>query len=91
MTTIVIPPEIELPLSEAAKRQGTTPELLAVESLRRIYAPTSEWTQSINGGSLADFLQGYIGTISGVSEPLSEDTGRRYTDELLAERQRKSL
>jgi hypothetical protein len=89
MTTIIIPPEIEAPLTEAAKRQGTTPELLAVEGLRRLYAPASAAAAEANGGSLHDYLQGYIGAINGTSEPLSEQTGRRFT-EMLHERQQQN-
>jgi hypothetical protein len=85
MTAVVIPPEIEVVLAEEAKRQGTTPELLAVESLRRLYAPAS--APAANGETLREFLQGYIGTVSGTSEPLSEDTGRRFTGMLSDEGQ----
>jgi hypothetical protein len=94
MSTITIPPELEAPLAEEARRQGTSLELLAVESLRRMYGPKSSSKCSdmapTDGGTLADFLQGYIGTAQGTSEPLSEDTGRRYR-EMLHERQQNSL
>jgi hypothetical protein len=97
MSTITIPPELEAPLAEEARRQGTSLELLAVESLRRMYGPKSSTKCSTkcstmaptDGGTLADFLQGYIGTIQGTSEPLSEDTGRRYR-EMLHEREQNS-
>jgi hypothetical protein len=36
---------------------------------------------------LFDFLAGYVGTIEGSSEPLSENTGRRFIEGLL-EKQR---
>ena len=88
MTTLYIPPEIEAALAEAAKRQGTTPELLAVESLRKLYAPATE-PAAANGATLHDYLEGYIGTISGTSQPLSEDTGRRFTEMLAEERRQK--
>lgn len=89
MSTITIPPELEAPLAAEAKRLGTSLELLAVESLRQMYAPKDLGAASTNGGTLADFLQGYIGTIQGASEPLSEETGRRYR-EMLEHRQRSS-
>jgi hypothetical protein len=89
MTTINIPTELELGLSEAARRQGTTPEVLAIETLRRIYAPASTHEDG-NGKSLADFLEGYVGTVAGVAEPLSEDTGRRFSDTLQKDRERTS-
>ena len=87
MTIITIPPELEVPLAEAARQRGTTPELLAVESLWKIYAPTSATASSTNGGTLRDFLVGYVGTIAGSSEPLSEETGRKFAD-LLVERRK---
>lgn len=82
MSTITIPPELEASLAAEAKRLGTSLELLAVESLRRMYAPKHSSAASTNGGTLAEFLQGYIGTIQGPSEPLSEETGRRYREML---------
>ena len=88
MTTITIPTELEAPLAAAAKQHGTTPELLAVESLRRMYAPSAGRQTSDIGGTLAEFLRGYVGAISGSSESWSEKTGRRFTDVLLEERQR---
>ena len=39
MTTITLPVEIEKSLAEAARKQGVTPERLAVESLRNLFGP----------------------------------------------------
>ncbi len=39
MTTITLPADIELSLAEAARQQGITPELLAINSLRRLFIP----------------------------------------------------
>jgi hypothetical protein len=88
MTTIIIPTELEAKMAEAAKREGTTLERLAVESLQRIYAAPTESGASPNGGTLADFLQGYVGTVSGSKEAWSVQTGERLTDMLLGERHR---
>ena len=33
--------------------------------------------------SLWDFLSGYVGTVSGATEALSEDCGQRFTDDLV--------
>lgn len=80
--TITLPPELEGPLAEQARRQGTTPEQVAVESLRALFHETA--AQPGHGeGTLFDFLAGYVGTIDGSSEPLSENTGRRFTEGLL--------
>ena len=86
MTTITLPPEIEVPLAEAARKQGTTPEELALNSLRRIFAPAPE--PSAQGSSLMDFLSGYIGTVGGSAEALSEDCGRRFAEGLANEERR---
>jgi hypothetical protein len=37
MITISLPSDIEGPLTAEAQRQGTTPELLALESLRKLF------------------------------------------------------
>jgi hypothetical protein len=75
MTTITLPPEIEGPLGEAARRQGTTPEQLALESLRKLFVPTPGDGEPTVGASLFDFLAGHIGTVAGSSEALSENCG----------------
>jgi hypothetical protein len=89
MSTITIPPELEGPLAAEARRLGTSLELLAVETLRRMYAPEGSGRAPSDAGTLADFLQGYVGTIHGTSEPLSEETGRRCR-EMLQEHQQGS-
>lgn len=38
MLSIILPPELERALSEQARAQGTTPELLALDSLRERFA-----------------------------------------------------
>lgn len=73
MTTITLPAEIEAPLAEEARRRGTTPERLAVDTLRLRFAPS---VASSSGKppepNLADFLAGYVGLVEGSTEPLSE-------------------
>lgn len=88
MTTITLTPDIERPLMEQARRQGTTPELLALDGLRRLFAPEQDPTPDGPAGeTLFDFLQGYVGTVSGTSEALSENCGPRFA-EGMAEKQR---
>jgi hypothetical protein len=53
-----------------------------------MYAPGISAIAPVNGGTLADFLLGYIGTIEGVAESLSEGTGRRFSEILVEMRQR---
>jgi hypothetical protein len=79
-----VPPELERSLIEEAKRQGTTPELLALEGVRRILpievAPMQE-------GALLDFLTGFVATADGTSEPYSQDGGRRFAEGLARKHQ----
>jgi hypothetical protein len=93
MTIITLPPEIEGPLAEAAKRQGTSPELLAIETLRRQFHAAPKPPAAENGAegeTLYDFLKGFIGTVDGTTEPLSENTGRRFTEMLQEKRQQET-
>lgn len=71
MTSITLPPDLEDSLAEEARRLGTTPELLALDSLRRQFVPKS--TSNSPGESLFDFLSGYVGRVDGTSESLSEN------------------
>jgi hypothetical protein len=68
---ITLLPEIEGPPAEEARKRGTTPELLAVDSLRQIFV------------TLFDFLAGYIGTVNGTVEALSENCGQRFAQGLI--------
>jgi len=83
MTTITLPPEIEAPLSEAARQQGITTELLAVESLRQMFPPASPAIESENAKSLYDFLADHVGVIQGSGDAFSENCGQRFADGLL--------
>ena len=71
MATTTLPSEIESPLVEEARRQGTTPELLAFDTLRPGFtppvAPPSEKPLESN---LVDFLAGYVGLVDGSTETL---------------------
>lgn len=83
MTTITLPPEVEGPLAEEAQRQGTTPELLAIGCLRKLFASHLTEGQPAEGDTLSDFLAGYVGTVNGATDPLSEDCGRRFVQGLV--------
>jgi len=87
MITITLPAEIEEPLEEEARRQGTTPEMLAVDCLRNRFARQLSSPARDEDETLFDFLSGYAGMVSGTSEPLSERSGQRFTEGLL-EKQR---
>lgn len=91
MTTITLPPEIEGPLAEEARKQGTTPELLAVDCLRKLFTPSPTAGTPAEGETLFDFLSGYVGTVSGTTEALSENCGQRFTQGLVEKQQRGRL
>ena len=81
MLTITLPSDLEATIVEAAKRQGSTPQELAVASLTKLYSPGCTPQADVgDGGSLADFLRDHIGTVDGSSEPWSEKTGERFSD-----------
>jgi hypothetical protein len=88
MTTITLPPEVAEPLAEEARRKGTTPELLAVDCLRKLFTPSSTAGMPMEGDTLFDFLAGYAGTVSGTTEPLSERCGQRFAQGLVEKQQR---
>jgi len=88
MTTITLPPEIEEPLAEEARKQGTTPELLAVDCLRKLFTSSPMVREPAQGGTLFDFLSGYVGTVDGTTEALSENCGQRFTQGLVEKQQR---
>ena len=89
MTTITLPADIEGPLTEEARRRGTTPERLALDTLRLRFAasnplPPGNATES----NLAEFLAGDVGLVAGSTEPLSERRGERFAEGLAEEKLR---
>lgn len=83
--TITLPPEIEGPLTEEARRQGTTAESLALESLRKTFVPI-EVEQADPEESLYDRLAGFIGIVESGDGTLSQNCGERFTEGLLEKR-----
>lgn len=92
---ITLTPEIERALTEQADRQGTTPERLALESLREWFlgfGSRAVEEPAVGSRTLADALSGYVGVLhSSEHVPggarLSEATGKKFSD-LLLERHR---
>jgi hypothetical protein len=81
--TIKLTPELEQVIGEEARRQGTTPELLVIESLRRCFLPHATRTAPEPEGTLADFLSDFVGTLhSSEHVPggarMSEAAGRKF-------------
>ena len=88
MTTITLPSEVEGPLAEEARKQGTTPELLAVDCLRKLFVPPLAGQKPAEGETLFGFLAGYVGTVSGTAEALSENCGQRFAQGLVEKQRR---
>lgn len=93
--TLHLTPDLERALLEAARRQGTTPELLALEYLRERLLETGDAGDPTES-SLADFLGGYVGVLSSDEHVpgganLSEDTGSRFAAGLRARREQGRL
>jgi len=92
---ISVPPDIERALTSRAHALGTTPETLALESLRERFTAesgTSDETAVENAAkTLADLLQGYVGvlhsgeTVSGGAQ-MSDNTGKKFADGLARKR-----
>lgn len=90
MTTITLPPDIEKQLAEIARQQHTTPEELAISSLRKLFTPVAAETNTSNE-SLYDFLGEYIGAIDGPAEALSENCSQRFAEGMLDKHRRDLL
>jgi len=89
MTTITLPAEIEAPLVQEARRRGTTPELLALDTLRERFTPHLESpSEKPRESNLADFLADHVGLVEGTTEPLSDRCGERFTTGLAEEAMR---
>ena len=90
MVTIALPSDIEGPLTEQARKRGMTPEQLAVETLRSTFTSGAA-TGEPDRGTLFDFLSGYVGTVEGSAENLSQDSGRLFAEGLLEKQRRGHL
>ena len=75
---VLIPPDLEPQLLEAAKRSGVAPEEFAVARVREaLNAPI------LAGNTLLDRLNGFIGTVEGNGEAWSENVSQRFADEMI--------
>ena len=84
---IPLTPDIERALAEQARRLGTTPERLAIDSLREQFVTTTRpLTERVD--TLADFLHEHVGILSsGDHVPggarMSEGTGQKFAAGLM--------
>ncbi len=81
MTTIVLPPDLEVDLTQQANREGKTIETVALERLRQ--SPLSQPLPATPPKNLKEFLGEMIGRLDGSNESLSENCGERFTDYLV--------
>ena len=88
MTTINLPPEIEGPLVDEARRRGTTPELLAIESLRRLFACAPAPGESGKSDTLLDYLGDYIASIEGTDELSARESGGIFEEAMVDKHRR---
>ena len=65
MTTISLPSDVERPLADEAQRLGTTPELLAVETLRKVFVPATPPNGPGQPKNLLEFLGDLVGSVNG--------------------------
>lgn len=92
MITISLPPDIEGSLTAEAARRGTTPELLALDGLRKLFvSPPASDEPPGDAMTLFDFLVGYIGTVEGSTEAFSENCGQRFAEGMAEKQQRGRL
>ena len=90
MITITLPLEVEGQLLKEARKQGTTPELLALDCLRERFVPGRKQAPRNEEPSLFDFLSEHIGAIDGTTEALSENCGQRFSEGLLEQQREPS-
>jgi len=87
-------PDVELWLAGKARKQGTTLNALVNDYLRELKRNDADAdTQSPQPGSMAEFLEGYVGvfdsrTIVPGGARLSEATGEKFADILEEKRAR---
>ena len=92
MITISLPPDIEGLLTAEAARRGTTPQLLALDGLRKLFgSPPASDKPPDDATTLFDFLAGYIGTVNGSTEAFSENCGQRFAEGLIEKQERGRL
>ncbi len=83
---VALPPEIAAALIEQARKRKTTPERLALDSLReRFVSSKEEEPPAAERRTLADLLGDHLGVLrSGEHVPggaqLSENTGQKFTE-----------
>ncbi len=89
--SITLPPELQAVLAEQARLAGSTPELIALEGLRKLYLPAASAPLAPGSPSMADYFADFISSIhSSEKVPggahLSENTGQKFAELLRKKR-----
>lgn len=99
---ITLTPEIEQALNEIAEKQGTTIEVLVLNTLReKLFTPTAKPNRKISqklqrAKTLADFLAGYVGVLDSNEftqggAQMSKNTGKKFAEILIEKRRQGKL
>ena len=96
MTTITLPPEIEQSVARQAERQGTTTEVLALDALRRMFAPAEEPPSEKRASSLYDLLEAHIGVIQSSEivpggAQMATDSGEKFAEGMMQKKREGKL
>jgi hypothetical protein len=89
--TIDMTPEMEQKLDDMARRRGMTPESLVLSAVEQLLIPAERENGKPAPGSMAEFLEGYVGVFDSRDwvpggARLSERTGEQFTDVLQQKR-----
>ena len=90
---IALTPEVERALKEYARKQGTTPEALAIHNLEeRFVSSTVNESITTDKDTLFNYLEGSIGVLSSTEyiadgAGMSENCGKKFTKGLIKKRQ----
>lgn len=100
MITITLPPELEQAVTQRAQRQGTTPELWTLDTLRQFLQsdiPSASAPEpDSEDGTMLDFFAGYVGVVSSSEfvpggAQMSPETGRKFAEGMVKKRQEGKL
>ena len=88
---ITLTPDLERTLTEQARKKGTTPEKLVLDSLRERFSPgltRSAQSEMERAAALAELLRDHAGVLDSREyiqggARMSDDTGRAFTEILV--------
>ena len=95
---ITLTPDLERTLTEQARKHGTTPERLVLDSLRERFSSELSCGAESEAGrkaALAEILRDHAGVLDSREHVrggarMSEDTGRAFANVLVKKRRRKT-